>query len=133
MKEIDLEIKPPSVNRSYGVSSKGGKAYMYSTKQLERFQEQLGWKLKQSDNINTASPITAPIHLKITYGFKAQHRSKEDLKGLPYRDVDDPSKPMLDALEGLLIEDDTQIQKLVQEKEVSDEPFITIAYEVIDA
>lgn len=37
---------------------------------------------------------------------------EEELEGLAYPDVGGPIKPTLDALEGILFEDDTQIQQL---------------------
>jgi len=124
-KHLMLDLKPPNANKCYRHANQGGKSYLYKTKEFDRFKEKLGWKIKEKSEPGEL-PIEEPIELQIEFGFKQQHRSNEKLEGKPYRDIDNPLKPLLDGLEGILFEDDTQIIALFVQKHVSDEPNMRI-------
>lgn len=113
--KITIPEKPLSVNRAYEIVQPKGKNYstMMATQDMKTYKEKIGYEVKQY----VYYPLTGPIILYVTFVFDRAHRSNEELEGLPHPDVDGPLKPTLDALEGILFRDDSQIQRLHVRKE----------------
>lgn len=108
--KITIPEKPLSVNRAYEIVQPKGKSYstMMATQDMKTYKEKIGYEVKE----HVYYPLTGPLILYVTFVFDRAHRSNEKLEGLPHPDVDGPLKPTLDALEGILYENDTQLQRL---------------------
>jgi Holliday junction resolvase RusA-like endonuclease len=77
--------KPPTTNHIYGITSRGGFARMYITKEGKAWFAQAKQIIKET--IKTRKPITVPCEVSITVYTSTQ------------RDTDGSTKPILDALE----------------------------------
>ncbi len=101
---------PPSVNRLYGYRA-GGR---YMTKEGTHWKESAGWEaVAQVGRPLLQGDIEVTVYL---YGIKL--------------DIDNGLKATLDAMQGVLYENDRQIKRLYVEKhECLFEPYIRVAVE----
>jgi len=85
----------PTPKQSYRHSKHGN----YQPERVRDWQELLGWKAKEAFK---GDPLTGQIALDLTFYRKSKRVC----------DIDNLSKTVLDALEGILFENDNQIAEL---------------------
>jgi len=91
-----LEIQPVLTNHAYPTNRNGGRRL---TPEGKAYKDQLGWAAKQA--LGTQPMFTCP---SVSFIFVySDHRR---------RDVDSAAKLSLDALTGILFEDDSCVQEL---------------------
>ena len=88
--------KPVSVNRRYYKN-------FSLTKEYRQFKLDLGWKAKEA--MQGQEPLKCPIKCEIIIYYKGRNP-----------DIDNYAKPILDAMEGIVFDNDCQIYELVLAK-----------------
>ena len=112
--KIILKGKLLSTQTIYRTHCRGKFAVLYMTKQGKELKEL--YRL-ESQKQYKGKVMSVDCEMEITLFFKDKRR----------RDVDNYNKLVLDALEGIVYEDDKQIKKLTIEKKISvDDPRIEI-------
>lgn len=104
---LTIPGKPLSVNRAYKTTK--NQHGMYASSKMKRYK---GKVEKRAVEEGVKNPYPDPAELEIDFYFDRAHRSNKYLNGLSFPDVDNPLKPLKDALEGVMYHDDTQIQGL---------------------
>lgn len=103
---IKFECKEPplSVNHTYGQT--GNRRFMYTRgKEYKEKISELARKVMDDD-----PPINGPVVVRITYTFPDKRR----------RDVTNYDKGILDAMQGIVYHDDTQIEEITLKKVAPD-------------
>lgn len=101
--KITLLGEPLSTGSIYRSSCRGKFPTTYMTNKGKELKESYQWQAKSQYK----KPVTAePVELTVELFFKTKRKS----------DVDNFSKILLDALSGIVYEDDVQIQKLTTTK-----------------
>ena len=111
---IILKGRPLSTQHLYGITCRGRFPVMYMTKAGKEMKA-----LYQSEARKQykRKVMSTNCDMEATFFFKDKRR----------RDIDNYNKIVLDSLEGIVYEDDKQIQKLTIEKKISaDNPRIEI-------
>ena len=106
-----VEGRPLSVNRAYKTFK--NKPGMYSSKEMKAFKNSV---YAAAVKKGVVSPYKGPLSLDFNFYYSRKHRSRKSLAGLAFPDVDNALKPLKDALEEILFENDTQVQKLTARK-----------------
>lgn len=129
MVTVDLELPYLSQNNAYRVhhNPRTDQRWVGHSTEFEGYKNTVREIVQYEAGID--SPLTGPLELWITIEMEQQHRSNDELEGLPYADVDNPLKPVLDALEGVLYKDDTQIQAIHAKKVLADSNSVLIRCE----
>jgi len=97
MESIILEGKLQSTNNLYKVTVRGGRPHMYMTADAKAMKQSYQWQAKTQWKKGV---LTGDIVLDIKLYFQDKRR----------RDWDNYHKITMDALEGVVYEDDRQIQ-----------------------
>lgn len=100
---ITLLGEPKSTNNIYRYACRGNYPCMYMTKDGRELKESYKWEAKSQWK---AKPIKGPLDLYIKLFFKIKRN----------HDIDNYNKLVLDALTGIVYEDDGQIQGMYIEK-----------------
>lgn len=121
---IVLKIRPEPYRRM-----RTGKGMVYTDPEYRAYKEAI-WRMTASQYRD--QPIDGAISLMLTFAFKnpATHANKPVPR--PYNrrpDIDNLAKPIMDALNGVLWNDDSQITKVFAEKIYSDYDYISISAE----
>lgn len=98
--EITLKGNPQSTNHIYKSRSIGKFVSVYMSKEGKDLKESYQWQAKSQWK---SKPLTGDIDLRVELFFG-------DLRK---RDIDNYNKLILDALTGIVYEDDSQIQSLL--------------------
>lgn len=128
--KFDIEPVPQLRPR---VSSRGGYVRVYDPPKVKQFKS-----LLRSLAVNQYSrpPLLGPLSVSLTFYRPVQssisktereRRLSNDSKPVVKPDTDNYIKSTLDALNGVLWHDDSQIVKVVGEKKYSDHPKITVS------
>lgn len=103
----------------------GKRAMSYTTKEYTKFKEEIGKEVKKQ---YTGVCSSDPCCLEITFTYKVPNSYSKAKKLETYGsykesspDVDNLCKSLLDALTGILYEDDKQVVKLTTSKKYGDE------------
>lgn len=99
MDKITLKGKPVSTQHAYGQRGK----IRYMKARARDLKEDYQWQAKQQWK---GKPLTGDLAVDIKLFFDTNHR----------RDWDNWHKISMDSLEGIVFEDDSQIQKAIVEK-----------------
>ena len=111
-KIIEIEWENiPSVNDYWHYTYKNGKPHVFITRQGQEFKTFVNYIAKNS--IECIS--TNELHLEIKCYFKRYNR-----------DIDNVLKPLLDSLQGVVYENDSQIKSIYITKFKSDKNKITV-------
>jgi len=105
--KITLFGNPLSTQSLYRYTCMGKFPRLYMTKQGKDLKEQ--YQLEAKNGYKGKVISTDGIEMEITLFFKDKRK----------RDVDNYNKLVLDSLEGIVFEDDSQIKKLTINKELS--------------
>lgn len=111
---INRDILPLSQNQVYRRRAQGG---MYMTEKGKSFKSIIGWEAK--NEMLGYKPFEGPVSVFIDLFFSDNRK----------RDIDGPIKLILDALNGIIYKDDSQITRLTIHKRKAKEPAITILIE----
>ncbi len=101
---VIMEGTPPSVNLLYGYRAIKGHAMKYKTKRGKDYIKSLREKFKKVYPTHEPFSNNCSMIIRVYFGDKRKH------------DVDNVCKAILDSFNGLVYEDDNQIQKLTLEK-----------------
>ena len=93
---IILEGEPLSTQHIYGNTRNGGR---YMTAEGKATKEACGWEAKMQWQYEI---LAKPLALRVDFFFKTKRK----------RDLDNQNKIVLDALTGIVYEDDSQIDEL---------------------
>ena len=72
-----------------------------------------------------------PLKIELFIGLKPSKSAKNNKYPMPRGDVDNFSKSILDAMNGILFEDDTQIEELIVKKRYATDNVVFIKIEEI--
>lgn len=116
---VFIPIKPLSVNRAYTQRARGrGRV---STQEHRDYKKRVSAKMLAEIGARRY-PVRHPLVLEVKYFLSGPRiRQNEACDGMPVSDVTNYDKPLLDAIEGVLYEDDNQIRKIILEKIPTDE------------
>ena len=103
MLTIILKGEPKSNQHIYKITCRGRFASMYLSTQGKAIKTDYQWQVKSQYK---KRPIKEKVEMEIRLYFKRKGK----------HDVDNYSKLILDSLNGILLEDDGQIQRLTIEK-----------------
>ena len=98
--EISLKGNPKSTQHVYKITSRGKFATMYMSAEGKALKEDYQWQAKSQWK---SKLITGDIDLRVELFFGDKR----------VRDIDNYNKLILDALTGIVWEDDSQIQSLL--------------------
>lgn len=98
MNKLTIYAVPPSTNTYWRTSVKGKRAIHYISQEGKHFREQVH-AVAQVENL---TPILGPCKVSIVYCVSKNRR----------KDVDNILKGLLDALEGCLFANDSQVMEL---------------------
>ena len=101
--KIILEGNAKSKQTIYFSACRGKHAMIYMSKKGKDLKSQY---IRETEEQYNGELLTEDLILEIKYYFSTKHR----------RDIDNYAKLVLDAMEGIVYEDDTQIQDLIQSK-----------------
>jgi len=104
--KIALDGNPLSTQHIYRYFCRGGFAGFYMTKEGKEMKQKYWWEIKGQYN---GKVLTEDCEVKIDLFFSSRRRF----------DIDNFNKLILDSLEGIVLEDDKQIQKLTITKSYS--------------
>ena len=96
---IVLQGDPKSTQHIYHIACRGRFPTMYMTREGKQLKEAYQWELKSQWR---KPPLASELSLSIHFYFKTKRR----------RDLDNQNKLILDALNGIVYEDDSQIAAL---------------------
>lgn len=96
---IVLSGEPKSTQHIYRATCQGGWPHTYMTAEGKALKEQYQWEAKTQWK---QPPLEGDVAVKITFYFKTKRK----------RDLDNQNKLVLDALSGIVYEDDAQIAEL---------------------
>ncbi|RME52984.1 RusA family crossover junction endodeoxyribonuclease [Candidatus Woesearchaeota archaeon] len=99
---LRVDEVPPSTNTIYRTTGKNGRTRTYTTRSAKEFKQRLNHAAKNQIKTPTSKPLTVVVLLSFPDRRK--------------RDLDNYAKTILDALNGTVWKDDSQIQKLIIEK-----------------
>lgn len=99
MKRIILEGEPKSTQTIYRATCRGRFPTTYMTPEGKSIKEAYQWQAKSQWK---KPPIATELGLTVTFYFRTKRR----------RDLDNQNKLVLDALTGIVYEDDSQIAAL---------------------
>ena len=117
--KIILSGNPLSTQNIYRYTCMGKFPRLYMTKQGKALKELYQLEAKNQYKKKVMS-VGVDIEMTITLFFKDKRK----------RDIDNYNKLVLDALEGIVFEDDHQIQKLIINKDYSaDNPRVEIQWQ----
>jgi len=110
-----FNFSPISINHAYYfIKMKTGRVIKVKSKECKEFVQKI------HDNINNQIIYENKLEVYIRFGFQYKNKPKR-------KDLDNYQKIILDALSGVVWKDDTQIYKLICEKQdIKDEDFIYI-------
>lgn len=94
MRKFILDL-PPTTNALYRAVTRGGRTYQYLTAEARVWTEKAQWEMKDGRHKTISGPV------EVTATFYLKHD----------RDVDNV-KLLLDALEGIVIKNDRQVESL---------------------
>jgi Holliday junction resolvase RusA-like endonuclease len=97
--KIVLSGEPKSTQHIYRYACRGSFASMYMTAEGKAIKEAYHWEAKSQWR---AKPLSGDISVTIEFFFATKRR----------RDLDNQNKLVLDALSGIVYEDDAQIAEL---------------------
>jgi len=118
------EINPISVNHYWTMKCSGKKVVVIKGKMAREYKEYIKWKTLEQCKNNKIKPLfplfskKVPVKLSIEYFYKARGK-----------DIDNILKALLDALEGILFENDAQIVELYIKKRKGEKNFLEISIE----
>lgn len=98
--ELTLKGNPLSTQHIYKMTCRGKFATLYMSKDGKDLKESYQWQLKSQYK---GKPLTGDIDLRVELFFGDERK----------RDVDNYNKIILDAMSGIVYEDDNQIQSLL--------------------
>jgi len=104
----------PLPKQSFRVTKTRGKVYGYTDKRVEAWQDTVGWMAR--DAMRGESPMEGDLEVVIE--FTRENRKRVDLDNL--------SKAVLDAMNGIVYRDDQQIVRLRLEKKFDKEAGIIV-------
>jgi Holliday junction resolvase RusA-like endonuclease len=99
MKSITLSGEPKSTQHIYKSVCRGKFPTVYLSPEGKSIKQAYQWEAKSQWK---GKPIAGEVELSIYFYFKTKHR----------RDLDNQNKLVLDALNGIVYEDDSQIDAL---------------------
>ena len=70
--------------------------------------------------------LNVPLEVEFLFGFKESKTSNRNKYSMPRPDTDNVAKTYLDAMEGILYENDTQVVKITARKMYADHDFVFI-------
>lgn len=111
--------------------------HVYTPEETKKYENLVAWAYKSSKG----EKHTSPVRVTIKAYFKPPKKSKkvvEDMlngKILPTKkpDVDNIAKIILDGLNGIAWEDDTQVVDVMVTKRYATDPIVAVIVEPIDA
>jgi Holliday junction resolvase RusA-like endonuclease len=105
MLKITIEGTPISINHLYG--SRGSRRFMTSRgKQFKQMVSDLASSLVEGNKIY---PTPHPVEVELAYYFSDRRK----------RDIQNLNKEVLDAFNGIIYDDDSQVVRLVLSKHIS--------------
>jgi len=128
--EHKFEFPYLSQNRAYEIHSKGRKKWIGKTSNFKNFENEV--KAVVMDKMNGINTYREPVIIWHTLILKRCHRSKKHLDGLPMADVGNNIKVIHDAIEGVLIEDDSQIVEAHAKKKAGDENKVLTTLQILE-
>lgn len=117
-----------SQNEAYEIHSKQKQRWIGKTSEYKNYIETIHDIVNIKHDIDL---IRRPIEVWHTVIAKQQHRKNQFLEGKPYMDVGNPAKVLHDAIEGCLIDDDSQIMTCHMTKKTGDENKILTKVEIL--
>jgi len=110
---FSIEITPPSVNNYWRATCKSGRQIVYLSKSGLEFKNTMQ---KAMRCVYKDKPTKSPVSVYIWYHYKGRGK-----------DIDNILKPILDSMNKLIFEDDSQIVSLTIKKKKSDKNLIEIS------
>ncbi len=103
--KLILKGNPLSTNQVYRSANRGGRCITYMSKKGKDLKYSYQWQARSQlfKAVDFPLPNTGDLELTVDLYFGTKRRV----------DVDNYNKILLDSLEGICYEDDTQIQKLI--------------------
>ena len=98
--ELILKGNPQSTQHIYKMTCRGKFATLYMSKAGKDLKEDYQWQLKAQYK---GKPLTKELDLRVELFFGDERK----------RDIDNYNKLILDAMSGIIYEDDNQIQSLL--------------------
>ena len=129
--KITVPIEPVAQGRPRA-STRGGFVKMYDPPKSREYKKQVKLILEQH---KPSKPLETPLRVKMTFNrqylksfTKKQLKQAEDgfLMPVSRPDLDNYAKAMLDAMNGIIYKDDSQIVSLTLEKKYASESFTEI-------
>ena len=104
-------------------STRFGNKRAYLDPKIEAWQQAVTWEAKAAAQMADWDMLTGDVAARLIFYLPDRRR----------RDIDNLSKAVLDAMNGIIYKDDTQVQKLVVDKKVSrDKPGVFVIVRPID-
>jgi Holliday junction resolvase RusA-like endonuclease len=119
------EVNPISVNHYWTMRCSENRVVVVKGKKAKEYKEYIKWKTFEQCKKNKIKPLFPLFSRKIPVKLSIEYFYKERGK-----DIDNILKALLDALEGILFENDAQIVELNVKKKKGEKNFlnITIGY-----
>lgn len=137
MKRVIFKIDGEPMGKGRPRFTKRG--HTYTPEKTKQYESLVGLSYR---NIAKDYKFTSPVRVIVMAHFKIPKRKSKKVVGdmlnghiLPTKkpDVDNVAKIILDGLNGIAWEDDTQVTELVVSKYYSEEPRVSVMVEEIDA
>ena len=129
--KIEIPIEPKAQARSRAVSH-GRKSWVMDDPKSKAYKEELARLIKQHMDREGLRPTVAPVRVYIGFSFAhTKSMSKKDRESMPLvkavkPDLDNLIKPVKDAMNGIVYQDDSRIIYLEAGKYISDLDMIII-------
>ena len=103
-----IEMRGMPQNAAWKIAARGGHAMMYTSKKYKEWKEEFQKEVKQIMYTNKYKKTDSEIDINIKFEYKTKRKV----------DVDAGIKALFDSLEGIVFENDFQIQKMTVEKNI---------------